>query len=1842
MFTLISTMRYFFYILTLTVFLAPSLQAQEATVNVGIADISGRPGDRVIIPVEISGLAGREIVSGEVKLTFDSAVLTYLETVRRGGLIENQRWLTADQLIADDPAANIFQIVYAAASGFSRNGELVFMAFQISETAIIGTTTTLTVTEASFNNGTPLAVLGSGTLSVVSQVVQANFVGRPRRGQVPFEVEFNENSVGEITSYAWDFGDGGTSSQRNPTHNYTVPGTYTVSLTVSGAEGSDTETKVDYIEAQADTTAPEIISGPRAVSIQRTSARIQWVTNELSNSFVEYSTREDFPNSETVTLAELTKNHKVDLENLDPDTRYFYRVSSTDAAGNTSRFKRGFFHTKGRADTRPPVIVKGPIADEVSDASAIIVWLTNEVSNSIVDYATRDDLSNPTRIEIDESVEEHRVELTGLEADTRYFFRIRSVDAVGNESNYKRGSFKTEPGPDTEPPVIILGPVAIGRTHQSATIKWITNEPATALVNYGAGTDYGTSESRDTRRKVHLIRLTNLEPSTLYHYQVVSTDAAGNVHTSGDFEFITRGERDERRPKIVLRPYVIGRFLNRLIVRFETDEPCNVVVEYGADENYGNIALGDGEGREHTIVLTDLDPDTDYHFRASVTDQSGNGPVFSDNHRGRTPNREEAELRILEGPIVADRGAERATIRWKTSRLADSFIAYGPDANYGSEQGSADLSVDHEIVISGLAAATLYHYQVSSTDPAESAVSSADRTLTTRAAADTLTPLITRGPEVAGLTDSSAFIAWNTDEPSNALVEYGPDLNYGETVFQEDFVPEHRVSLTGLTPGQTYHFRVSSTDQAGNGPVTSGDLAFTTLEVRDVKKPAIIAGPGVRELKSDQATLVWRTDEPSSSFVDYGADTGYGNRSGDSALTRRHEVTITGLEPGGQYHYQVVSTDAAGNTSESGPAGNDSWSADLTFRTPEAADTEAPIITRGPVIISSNKGALITFTTNERSIARLAYGSRQTLDTASEEVVYETEATTDHRIRIGHLSARTRYLFRLTCRDGAGNVLEIGPPRRRGKIVPVAGADDLFGALEFTTEETADELSPVIISGPTLVSRGADSAIIEWQTDEPADSFIDYGTSALNQTIGDAEYVQEHRVVLTGLDFGTSYSYQVRSTDFAGNAPVASEVVSFTTLTEADLVPPTFLGDPQLTYVDDSQAILEWNSDEAASPEVVYGAGETLDQIFFSEEFTTAHSVHLTGLATGTTYNYQIELTDPSGNGPTTSAVLSFATAAAADVAAPILSDIVVAQNDISAIVTWTTDEQASGFVYFGADSLDQAAAETEFSTEHQVVLTNLVAGATYSFQVQSIDPIGNSSERSAVSTFVTSTGPDVAAPDALAGFDAVVGLESAILSWPAVTATDLAGYTLYRKVGIGEFAAVATGLADTFYVDSGLLFGGTYTYYATAIDRNGNESAASVEAGGSPSIRNVPGAVSPIGAEIAGTQVTLQVANATSASGGGALTYTFHVSTSELFDDIVARATGVEPGSPTTSWSFSKELEAGREYFWRARASDETFDGPWGFPSFFSAPGSSGNQGDFNGDGIVSFDDFFLFADKFGIGVGEAGYDVLYDMDSSDRVDFGDFFIFADVFGTTYSSSRTVASTRSVLPVAWTAQARLAGEEVVVDLIARDARAWRGIGLELAFDTGVIDDVEVEAGDFLGGLTPERRIHGTLEMGAGAVVLLEHRTGAGTFSGTGSIARLRFRPLAGQSFTTIELRGGAVQTAAGIFALASERLRVRLVPSAFALQPNYPNPFNPETMIAYDLPYAAQVRLEVFDVLGQRVRLLAEGEQNAGRYRVAWDGRDDGAHAVASGLYFYRLQAADGFIAVRKMLLLR
>ncbi|HDG68508.1 MAG TPA: T9SS type A sorting domain-containing protein, partial [candidate division Zixibacteria bacterium] len=110
----------------------------------------------------------------------------------------------------------------------------------------------------------------------------------------------------------------------------------------------------------------------------------------------------------------------------------------------------------------------------------------------------------------------------------------------------------------------------------------------------------------------------------------------------------------------------------------------------------------------------------------------------------------------------------------------------------------------------------------------------------------------------------------------------------------------------------------------------------------------------------------------------------------------------------------------------------------------------------------------------------------------------------------------------------------------------------------------------------------------------------------------------------------------------------------------------------------------------------------------------------------------------------------------------------------------------------------------------------------------------------------------------------------------------------------------------------------------------------------------------------------------------------------------------------------------------------------------------------------------------------------------------------------------------------------------------------------------------------------------------------------------------------------------GELALPAGTYEVIAAR---RAVPVAYKLGQNFPNPFNAACVINYELPERAQVRLEIYDLSGHRVRTLVNDEQSAGYRSVVWDGTDDNGNVVPSGVYFYKLTAGK-FTDTKRMIL--
>lgn len=196
-----------------------------------------------------------------------------------------------------------------------------------------------------------------------------------------------------------------------------------------------------------------------------------------------------------------------------------------------------------------------------------------------------------------------------------------------------------------------------------------------------------------------------------------------------------------------------------------------------------------------------------------------------------------------------------ANIIWTTNENSDSQVEYGLTAAYGNSSNiNATLLTAHNITLSSLSAATLYHYRAKSKDVAGNLAVSADQTFTTASPA---APTIS-GIAASAITQTSVTIGWNTSSVTNGQVKYGTTVAYGaQSAIADNIIKtlSHGIPIAGLSPGVLYHYQVVSVDAFG-ASVYSTDQTFTTTFTPDTTAPiATISSPPAGSTLSGTVTV---------------------------------------------------------------------------------------------------------------------------------------------------------------------------------------------------------------------------------------------------------------------------------------------------------------------------------------------------------------------------------------------------------------------------------------------------------------------------------------------------------------------------------------------------------------------------------------------------------------------------------------------------------------------------------------------------------------------------------------------------------------------------------------------------------------------------------------------------------------------------------------------------------------------------------------------------------------------------------------------------------------------------
>ena len=297
------------------------IAVRDTSATLTIPEATALPSTTKDVPIMLS-MTDAELFGADLTFTYDPDHVTISE-VRLGSLASG--WSIASNL--NEPGT--VRIALAGATPIITSGELV--TFTLTTLDEAGTQSDLVLIRGDLNEGGIPSTLNSGSIYIAIPVL-SGFSANPTSGNAPLEVAFSNQSTGDWTASSWHFGDGSTSTADNPTHTYTTPGTYTVSLTVSGPGGSATETKTEHIQVDTISVSGQVLYWYEGKAVPGTLSTLEGVsthsdTTDESGAFnisgitggayTLTPTKENDIHGITAYDAALVLKHSAGLEQLD-------------------------------------------------------------------------------------------------------------------------------------------------------------------------------------------------------------------------------------------------------------------------------------------------------------------------------------------------------------------------------------------------------------------------------------------------------------------------------------------------------------------------------------------------------------------------------------------------------------------------------------------------------------------------------------------------------------------------------------------------------------------------------------------------------------------------------------------------------------------------------------------------------------------------------------------------------------------------------------------------------------------------------------------------------------------------------------------------------------------------------------------------------------------------------------------------------------------------------------------------------------------------------------------------------------------------------------------------------------------------------------------------------------------------------------------------------------------------------------------------------------------------------------------------------------------------------------
>ncbi len=377
------------------------------------------------------------------------------------------------------------------------------------------------------------------------------------------------------------------------------------------------------------TEPARLTSGPEVTDITTKKAVINWTTARESDSKVQFGQSSGKYFDEEPSKSAQVTYHEINLNNLIPGTKYYYKAKWTDEDGNTGKSKEYTFTT---AD--PPQIANVTLK-HIGISSATLVFTVTDATQANVVYGKTANYGGISTMLTSSEESEYTVQLENLEDNTLYHYQITLLDAENEEYIFEDHTFTTLP----RPRISNLQIQQVKGTAQSTLlVTWDSNIETNSVIRYYPEEDIAASrEEVDTEfvSGEHRMILRGLKPTTRYAIVASGRDKAGNEAVSDKYLLTTA--TDTRPPKIEglkiesnIVPITSGATQDQtaqLIITWTTDEPSTSQVEYGegtASEYSNRTQVENNLKYDHVVIISNLNPSRVYHVRAVSTDSGLN------------------------------------------------------------------------------------------------------------------------------------------------------------------------------------------------------------------------------------------------------------------------------------------------------------------------------------------------------------------------------------------------------------------------------------------------------------------------------------------------------------------------------------------------------------------------------------------------------------------------------------------------------------------------------------------------------------------------------------------------------------------------------------------------------------------------------------------------------------------------------------------------------------------------------------------------------------------------------------------------------------------------------------------------------------------------------------------------------------------------------------------------------------------------------------------------------------------------------------------------------------------